>query len=85
MLTFVETGTQFTCEFGDIDEPFYNNLSSVLGEMDRILSDEQGRELYEGIQERVVELPNLADRIGWGYGDEVRGTVAEWESRYAEG
>jgi len=84
MLTFVETGTQFTCEFGDIDEPFYNSLSSVLGEMDRILSDEQGRELYEGIRERVVELPNLADRIGWGYGDEVRGTVAEWESRYAE-
>lgn len=43
MLTFVETGTYFTNEFGDIDEPFYNSLSSVLGEMDQILKGEGGR------------------------------------------
>ena len=84
MLTFVETGTQFTREFGDIDEPFYSNLSSVLGEMNCILKGEQGPELYAGIRERVAELPRLADCIGWGYGDEVQNTVAEWESRYAD-
>jgi hypothetical protein len=32
MLIFVETGTQFTSQFGDIDAPFYNSLSSVLHE-----------------------------------------------------
>jgi hypothetical protein len=85
MLTFVETGTQFTSEFGDIDEPFYNSLSSVLYEMDQILKSEQGAELYQGIRERVLELPQRAARIGWGYGDEVRGTVAEWEERFGEG
>src|SRR5687767_15031349 len=36
MLTFVEAGTHFTSEFGDIDEPFYNSLSAVLYEMDQI-------------------------------------------------
>ena len=84
MLTFVETGTQFTSEFGDIDEPFYNSLSSVLAEMDRLLKSERGRDLYAGIRERVVDLPRLADPIGWGYGDEVRETVAEWEGRFGE-
>lgn len=85
MLTFVETGTYFTNEFGDIDEPFYNSLSSVLHEMDQSLKGEQGAELYQGIRERVLELPKLAGRIGWGYGDEIRQTVAEWEGRFGEG
>ena len=85
MMTFVETGTYFTREFGDIDEPFYNNLSSVLHEMDKILKSEQGPELYQGIRERLLELPNLAGRIGWGYGDEIRETVGEWEGRFGEG
>jgi hypothetical protein len=84
MLLFVETGTQFTNEFGDIDEPFYNNLNSVLNEMDQILKSEQGPELYQGIRERVLELPKLAGRIGWGYGDELRDRVAAWEQRFKE-
>lgn len=29
MLTYVDTGTAFTCSFGDIDAPFYNSLTSV--------------------------------------------------------
>jgi hypothetical protein len=85
MMTFVETGTQFTSEFGDIDEPFYNSLSSVLHEMDKLLKGEQGRDLYQGIRERVLELPKLAGRMGWGYGDEIRETVGEWERRFEEG
>jgi hypothetical protein len=84
MLEFVETGTHFTREFGDVDEPFYNGLSSVLHEMDQILKGDGGRELYQGIRERVLELPKLADGIGWGYGDEIQGTVAEWEARFGQ-
>jgi hypothetical protein len=33
MLTYVENGTQFTREFGDINEAYYNSLESVLHEM----------------------------------------------------
>ena len=84
MMTFVETGTQFTSEFGDIDEPFYNSLSSVLHEMDQFLTGEQGPELYWGIRERVLELPKLAGRIGWGYGDEIQERVAVWEERFKQ-
>ena len=30
MLHYVETGTEFTNTYGDINEPFYNSLVSVL-------------------------------------------------------
>jgi hypothetical protein len=30
MLTYVETGTGFTADFGDIDEPFYDALETML-------------------------------------------------------
>jgi hypothetical protein len=71
MLTFVENGTEFTLEFGDIDEPFYNNLASVLSEMVKLLCQE-GAELYPRFRERIVRLETDADHIGWGYGDDLR-------------
>ena len=48
MMTFVETGTPFTSEFGDIDEPFDNSLSSVLHEMDQILKSSKARSCPRG-------------------------------------
>ena len=33
MLTYVESGTDFTNQFGDINESFYNSLESVLDEV----------------------------------------------------
>ena len=74
MLTFVENGTEFTLEFGDIDEPFYNNLASVLSEMVKLLWQE-GAELYPRFRERIIGLQTDADDIGWGFGDYVREQV----------
>jgi len=37
LLTYVEKGTDFTNDFGDIDEGFYNSLESALGEMTDLL------------------------------------------------
>jgi hypothetical protein len=83
MLTLVETGTQFTRDFGDIDEPFYNSLSSVLKEIERLLGKGEGRGLYGEYRQRLLELAKLAEPIGWGYGDEVRDAVAALERRHA--
>ena len=71
MLTFVENGTEFTLEFGDIDGPFYNNLASVLSEMVNLLCQE-GAELYPQFRERIARLETYASDIGWGYGDALR-------------
>lgn len=65
MLTYVENGTEFTHEFGDINESFYNSLESALNEMAQLLMRE-GKELYPRFRERVRRLATLADGIGWG-------------------
>ena len=73
-LTYVENGTEFTREFGDINESFYNSLESVLNEMVRLLLRESP-ESYPRFRERIQRLATLADGIGWGYGDAVRDQV----------
>ena len=74
MLTFVENGTEYTCQFGDIDGPFYNQLASVLNEMVQLLWQE-GAELYPRFRERIVRLETLGSHLGGGYGDELRAQV----------
>ncbi len=79
-LTYVENGTEFTREFGDINESFYNSLESVLNEMVRLLLRESP-ELYPRFRERIQRLATLADGIGWGYGDAVRDQVFTLEEK----
>ncbi len=82
MLTYVENGTEFTHEFGDINESFYNSLESVLNEMTQLLMRE-GTELYPRFGERIRRLATLVDGIGWGYGDAVRDQVYQLENELA--
>jgi len=80
MLTYVETGTDFTNQFGDIDEPFYSSLESVLDDLARRLKTSEGAEMYPRFRERLLKLARRAGHIGWGYGDDVTSTVEELEA-----
>jgi hypothetical protein len=64
MLTYVESGTEFTNQFGDI-------IESVLDEMVGLLRTAEGAALYPRFQDRVNRLARIASGIGWGYGDHV--------------
>jgi hypothetical protein len=77
MLAYVETGTQFTREFGDIDEGFYDSLCTTLHEIKKLLASDEGRPLYKEVRGRLAELAQQADGIGWGYGDYVADVVGE--------
>jgi hypothetical protein len=68
MLTYVENGTAFTREFGDINEAYYYSLESVLAEMVELLWKE-GAALYPRFRERILRMEASANGIGWGYGD----------------
>jgi len=93
MLTYVESGTDFTNQFGDINEPFYNSLESVLDEMVGLLRTAEGAALYPRFQDRVSRLGRAASGIGWGYGDHVTEQIElleteigkQWESWSDEG
>ena len=68
MLSFVETGTEFTLNFGDIDEGFYLALErmyykalNLVRTMDKATIDEY--------YDRFEDLVTSTSSIGWGYHD----------------
>jgi hypothetical protein len=83
MLAYVENGTDFTRQFGDINEAYYNSLESVMNEMVQLLWKE-GAELYPRFRERIQRLESHADHIGWGYGDYLREQVCFLENELGD-
>jgi hypothetical protein len=65
---FVECGNQFTVEFGDMDEGFYDALLRMYARAIRkvlSLTNEQQHEF----RERLRTIMATSDGIGWGYHD----------------
>lgn len=68
MTYFVECGNQFTCEFGDIDEAFYDALLRMYERtIKKVLSlpDEEQHEF----RKRLKTIMVTSNKIGWGYHD----------------
>ncbi len=82
MLAYVENGTEFAREFGDINEAYYNSMESVLDEMVKLLLKE-GAELYPRFRERILDVETKANHIGWGYGDYLQEQVSLLETELA--
>lgn len=79
MLTYVERGHEFTNDFGDIDEPFYDALINMLERFRVELRRSPAKyELYAQFRSRLMAMRKTSD-IGWGYGDFIRETVNELE------
>jgi hypothetical protein len=73
-MTYVENGTRFTHEYGDIDERFYRSVESALEELAALLRGE-ARELYPSFSGRLASVEQMADSIGWGFCDFVADVV----------
>lgn len=78
LLTYVENGAKFTHDFGDIDERFYSSVESALDEL-AILLHGEARELYPQFSDRLADVEELTDGIGWGFHDFVVGIVMQLE------
>jgi hypothetical protein len=70
MLFYVETGTEYTKCFGDIDEAYY---SSIEGMFARALELMSGENLLDRFASRARAVYMNSDDIGWGFSD----TMAE--------
>jgi len=66
MLFYVETGVQFTCDYGDIDEPFYNSMESMYLKVLKYMADER---LLSDFKFRAKDLVDKTVNIGWGFHD----------------
>jgi hypothetical protein len=83
MLHYVETGTEFTNTYGDINEPFYNSLESVLNDFcEAIFKSSDPEQSYGQFNKRLVALKKAVFGIGWGYGDTVQEILGNLESRF---
>jgi hypothetical protein len=78
LLTYLENGTDFTQQFGDINEAYYNSLESSAAELSRLMLGE-GKAAYAQFSERIARAESLANNIGWGYGDYIRDWAATLE------
>jgi hypothetical protein len=83
LMTYVENGTRFTHDFGDIDERFYSSVESALDELAAMLLVE-ARDLYPQFQERLAKVALMAEDIGWGFGDYVDEIVGQLQDHFED-
>lgn len=62
-LFYVETGLEFTNDFGDINEAFYNSLASTFANALKIAHDEDVLDVFE---QRCLRILENTQNIGWG-------------------
>lgn len=78
LLTYCEAGAEFTNDFGDIDERFYDSLCSAMDELAARIR-KQGAVTWAEISPRLEKLVDSTYGIGWGYHDHLRYTFDELE------
>jgi hypothetical protein len=84
LMTYVENGAQFTCEYGDIDERFYNSVESALTELAGLLRG-KAREHYPKFQDRLSAIEQMTEGIGWGFHDVIGDVVSQLEDELGDG
>ena len=83
LMTYVENGASFACDFGNSDERFYNSMESALDELADLLHGE-ARGLYPQFQGRLASLMQGTKDIGWGFHDFVADVVGQMEAQLGE-
>jgi hypothetical protein len=68
MLFYAETGVEFTNEFGDIDEPFYNSVVIVYSNALTLMHKEK---ILDKFADRAKKIVDDTSGIGWGFHDEL--------------
>src|SRR5437773_1140943 len=83
LMTYVENGAEFTREYGDIDERFYNSVESALVELAALLRGD-AQELYPQFSERLARVEQMTDGIGWGFHEFVADVVWQLDEDLAQ-
>ena len=78
MVYYVKCGNDFTLEFGDIDEAFYNSLGSMFYKIIQILIAQNDKDLVaEWLPMLEAEFHRIDGTVGWNYPDELSDYLAE--------
>lgn len=75
MIYYVEMGVDFTLEYGDIDEPFYNSMEGMYESAAKFVIDNK---IKNDFLQRFQEIVSDTENTGWGFGD----TLEEFFHQY---
>lgn len=84
MLTYVENGAEYTNEYGDIDEEFYDKIDGMLEQFCVLLKTPEGKSLYPLFRERLLKIRDDTEEIAWGFGDAVDILISKVEDFFEE-
>ncbi|WP_136796425.1 DUF6155 family protein [Desulfosediminicola ganghwensis] len=68
MIFYVETGVNYTNEFGDINENFYLSMENMY---EQALKFIVANKLSSNFQDRCLEIVEGTVNIGWGFHDQI--------------
>ena len=77
MLTYVEHGTEFVNQYGDIQENAYSSMESTFGRFSDIVKKNENTVLFEFFHNRINSLESNVQGIGYGYADEISWMIEE--------
>lgn len=78
-LYYVECGIEFTNEYGDINESFYNSMAGMYETAVKSLIKTKDSELIGRFKPRFEQAVYDASGIGWGFYDDLCDTFSELE------
>jgi hypothetical protein len=83
MTYYVQCGNDFTLEFGDIDEPFYDSMCSMVRQIKDMLLKEQDQALADEFLPLLErEFQRIDGQMGWGYPDEFGECIDELKEAF---
>jgi hypothetical protein len=72
LILYVDTANQFTLEYGDIDEGYYESMEEIFQDaVDHLLLMEKENESIDEYVMRLEEIVDSTSDIGWGYHDSL--------------
>ena len=82
MVLYVKTGTQFTLDYGDLYEEFYNSLVSMFHSVLKLLVKADDATLARYATE-LGDIVHSARHMGWGYYDDISDLLNDYFPDYA--
>jgi hypothetical protein len=74
MVYYIECGTKFTADYGDIDAWFYESLESMFTQVVTTLQHSEPQTI-ERFLPRLKAVVHQAENMGWGYYDAISETL----------
>ncbi|MBU4245664.1 MAG: DUF6155 family protein [Nanoarchaeota archaeon] len=84
MIFYVETGTEFTRKYGDIDERFYSSMETMYDDAVKLLNRIGDAVLIDKFRQRLEDIVTKTKGMGWGYHDTLGDIYEELGSSSGE-